>query len=183
MKPPRSLAPFLLVALLVVIPGGLQLALAQEGGLRIAVVDLNRALNESQSGKRSKKILLADKGQMESELKTEENELIKLSNELKSNLLLSAEARKQREAELATRERELRDAVKRAQLDLQNKERRYTESIFSELKTVIGLVSREDKWDIVLEKQASQVVLYTTFDMDDITDKVISRYDTIQNGQ
>ena len=183
MQPPRPLAQFLLVALLVVIPGGLQLALAQDGGLRIAVVDLNRALNESQAGKRSKKILLADKSQMESELKTEESELIKLSKELKSNLLLSDKARQQREAELAKRERELRNAVKKAQQELQNKERRYTESIFTELKTVIGLVSREEKWDIVLEKQASQIVLFTTFDMDDITDKVISRYDTIQNGQ
>ena len=162
-----------------------QVATAQgaAAGLRIAVVDLNTALNESEAGKRSKKILRADKAQMESELKAKETSLKDAREELDNNILLTGAARAEREVELRNMERQLRNAVQQAQKELQDKERRYTETIFNELKTVINLVSKEDGWDIVLEKASSQVILYSSFEMEDITDKVIERYKQIQTVQ
>lgn len=162
-----------------------QVATAQgaAAGLRIAVVDLNTALNESEAGKRSKKILRADKAQMESELKAKETSLKEAREELDNNILLTGAARAEREDELRNMERQLRNAVQQAQKELQDKERRYTETIFNELKTVINLVSKEDGWDIVLEKASSQVILYSSFEMEDITDKVIERYKQIQTVQ
>ena len=162
-----------------------QVATAQgaAAGLRIAVVDLNTALNESEAGKRSKKILRADKAQMESELKAKETSLKEAREELDNNILLTGAARAEREDELRNLERQLRNAVQQAQKELQDKERRYTETIFNELKTVINLVSKEDGWDIVLEKASSQVILYSSFEMEDITDKVIERYKQIQTVQ
>lgn len=162
-----------------------QVATAQgaAAGLRIAVVDLNTALNESEAGKRSKKILRADKAQMESELKAKETSLKEAREELDNNILLTGAARAEREDELRNKERQLRNAVQQAQKELQDKERRYTETIFNELKTVINLVSKEDGWDIVLEKASSQVILYSSFEMEDITDKVIERYKQIQTVQ
>lgn len=162
-----------------------QVATAQgaAAGLRIAVVDLNTALNESEAGKRSKKILRADKAQMESELKAKETSLKEAREELDNNILLTGAARAEREVELRNMERQLRNAVQQAQKELQDKERRYTETIFNELKTVINLVSKEDGWDIVLEKASSQVILYSRFEMADITDKVIERYKQIQTVQ
>ena len=162
-----------------------QVATAQgaAAGLRIAVVDLNTALNESEAGKRSKKILRADKAQMESELKAKETSLKEAREVLDNNILLTGAARAEREGELRNMERQLRNAVQQAQKELQDKERRYTETIFNELKTVINLVSKEDGWDIVLEKASSQVILYSSFEMEDITDKVIERYKQIQTVQ
>lgn len=162
-----------------------QVATAQgaAAGLRIAVVDLNTALNESEAGKRSKKILRADKAQMESELKAKETSLKEAREELDNNILLTGAARAEREVELRNMERQLRNAVQQAQKELQDKERRYTETIFNELKTVINLVSKEDGWDIVLEKASSQVILYSSFEMEDITKKVIERYKQIQTVQ
>lgn len=155
-------------------------AAAGKPELRIAVVDLNAALNNSEAGKRSKRILLTDKDQMEGDLKAQESDLKKRADDLRNNVLLTEAARAQKEGELRELERKLRDAVQKAQRELQDKERRYTESIFSELKTVIGLVAKEEKYDIVLERGASQVILFSQFDFVDITDKVIARYDTIQ---
>ena len=153
------------------------------GALRIAVVDLNTALNESLAGKRSKKILRADKDQMESELKAKETSLKEARVGLDNNILLTGAARAERVDELRNMERQLRDAVQQAQRELQDKERRYTETIFNELKTVINLISKDDRYDIVLEKAASQVILYAKFEMEDITAKVIERYNQIQNVQ
>jgi outer membrane protein len=156
---------------------------ARKAAFRIAVVDLNQALNNSEAGKRSKRILLTDKDQMEDSLKAQEAAYKKQSEDLRNNLLLTDAARAQREAELKESERKLRDAVQKAQKELQDKERRYTETIFGELKTVIGLIAKEETFDVVLEKGASQVILFSQYDMVDITDKVISRYDSFQKPQ
>ena len=179
--------PILLAALLFLSFPAWQSAAAQaktpKTSFRIAVVDLNAALNNSEAGKRSKRILLTDKDQMEDALKAQEADLKKRSEDLKSNVLLTESARAQREAELKDLERKLREAVQKAQKELQDKERRYTETIFSELKTVIGVVAKEENFDVVLEKNASQVILFSQYDMVDITEKVIARYDTIQKTQ
>lgn len=151
--------------------------------LKIAVVDMNSALNNSEAGKRSKKILLTDKDQMEDALKAQEADLRQKNDDLKNNLLLNEQARTARENDLRELEKKLREAVQKAQKDLQEKERRYTEAIFSEMKTVIGLVAREEKFDLVLERSASQVILFSDFQMTDITEKVIARYNNIQSGK
>ena len=154
-----------------------------KGTFKIAIVDMNSALNNSEAGKRGKKILLADKDQMEDALKAQEADLKQKIDDLKNNLLLNEQARNARETELRELDRKLRDAVQKAQKDLQEKERRYTEVIFSEIKTVIGLVARDDKFDFVLEKSASQVILFTEMQMTDITEKVIAKYNAIQGGK
>lgn len=164
-------------------PGGLR---AQEGdgpALDIAVVDMNQALNNSVAGKRSKKILLAQKSQLESELKAKEKELKQLNEELQSNIMLSEEGRSERQQDLRQRQQELRKAVQQAQQELQQRERQYTQTIFNELKTVIGMMSRENGYDLVLEKGAAEVVLYSGFEMEDITRQVIDRYNQWQNAE
>ena len=176
----------LALSLPLVLPLGQQAAAqasAKKGAIRVAVVDLNQALNLSEAGKRSKRILLTNKDQMEDELKAQEAAYKKQSEDLKNNIMLTESARAQHEAELKEAERKLREAVQKAQKELQDKERRYTETIFGELKTVISLVAKEESFDFVLEKGAAQVILYTQYEMVDITDKVISRYDSIQKPQ
>ena len=183
---PRWRVILALTAIAPALAGWAGMAAAQGGAkaaLKVAVVDMNAALNNSEAGKRSKKILLADKDQMEDSLKAQETELKQRAEDLKNNLLLNEQAKAQREGELRDLDRKLREAVQKAQKDLQEKERRYTEAIFSEIKTVIGLIARDEKFDLVLERSASQVILFSEFQMTDITDKVIARYNTIQSGQ
>ncbi|MBI3991775.1 MAG: OmpH family outer membrane protein [Candidatus Lambdaproteobacteria bacterium] len=151
--------------------------------LKIGTVELNRALNESKAGQRSKNILLAAKSQKEAELKVQEQELSKLQDDLNTNIMLSKEAKEQREAQLRERQRDLRQSVQEAQRQLQDQERKLTESVISELNTVVDIVSREDKFDIVLERTAAQAILYSRFKFIDITDKVIERYDNLQGGK
>ena len=184
MKPPVITTSLVFLAAVLLLWSGLPYTLfAQQDDFVIAVVDLNRALNESQAGQRSKTLLLADKRQIESELQAKGAELKKMRDDLQTNILLNEEARSRREQELREGEGRLRQEAKTAETDLRNKERRYTESIFTELKTVISLISRDKKYDLVLEKAISQLVLFSTHSMQDITDQVIQRYDNIQNTQ
>ena len=151
--------------------------------LRIAVVNLNQALNQSSAGERSKSILLASKKQKENELKAKESELKKKLDALKNNILLTKEARKKQEEELVSQQRQLGNEVRNAQRELQAKERKLTESIFIELKTVINQIAKEDNFDLILEKNASSIILFSKTKFENITEKVIERYNKYQSGK
>ena len=165
----------LIVLVLTLMPWAVMDAPAAEP-LKIGVVRLNKALNSSSAGERSKKILLSAKSQKEGELKAREQELKQLQEQLNSNIMLSDDAKAKRQNELRQKQRELRIAVQKAQQDLQTQERKLTQSVLLELKTIVEANSKEEGFDLVLEQAASQVILYTRFKMIDITDKVISRY-------
>ncbi|MDH5751435.1 MAG: OmpH family outer membrane protein [Deltaproteobacteria bacterium] len=152
-------------------------------GVKIGVVNINQALNESEAGKRSKNLLLAAQKQKENELKGKEEHLTKLSEELQNSMMLSDEARRSKEMELREKERALRQEVQRAQQELQEQERKLTESIFAELKTVLAEIAREEKFDIVLEQNASQVILFHSEPFTDLTDKVIERYNKLASAK
>ncbi len=174
----RGLLALALLALLGVLPAqaaGLE-------GLKIGVVDINSALNRSSAGARSKNILLSSKTQLENELKAKEEELKEMREDLQNNLMLTEAARKEKEDELRKRQQSLRREVQAAQRELQAKERKLTESIFIELRTVIAELAREKAYDLVLEQNASQVVLYSSAKFDNLTDEVIQRYDKYQAG-
>lgn len=168
-----SLAPLLLLLLLW---PALADQAAAAAGLKIGVVNMSRALNVSEAGRRSKNILLVSKTQRENELKEKEKELTELRDSIQNNILLTAVARAEKEKELKRRTAELRSEVQNAQRELQGKERKLTESIFTQLKTVISLVAKEEKFDLVLDKGAAQVILFSRYKFTDITDKVIERF-------
>jgi Skp family chaperone for outer membrane proteins len=59
-------------------------------------------------------------------------------------------------------------------------ERRRTEIMFQELKTVIRSISIKEKLDLVLEKNAAQIILYMKQDTTDMTQKVIDAYNSLK---
>ena len=168
----RNLAPLLFLLLLLpslARPAGLE-------GLKIGKVNINAAINRSAEGKKSKKFLLTSKSQKEDELKAKEAELRQLRDDLKNNIMLTDDARSRKEKELREQERALRREVQQAQKELREDERTATANIISQLRTVIDAIAREEKYDLILEQSAVQVIFYSSAKFDDITDKVIERY-------
>ncbi len=148
--------------------------------LQIGVVDLNRALNESEEGIRSKNLLENRGRQKQQEFKIEEEELMKLAEDLRNNPLLTPQAKRDKERELQERQQQLRAQVRQFEQELRLEERQLTEGIFQELKTVIRAVSQRNEFDLVLEKNAAQVILYMKEDTEDLTQQVIDRYNALK---
>lgn len=146
----------------------------------IGVVDLNRALNESEEGMRSKNLLESRGRQKQQEFKLEEEELVRLAEELRNNPLLTPKAKQDKEQELQERQRNLRDQVRQFEQELRLEERKLTEAIFQDLKAAIRTVSQRSNYDLVLEKNAAQVVLYMKEDTTDLTQKVIDYYNSLK---
>ncbi|MCH2266637.1 MAG: OmpH family outer membrane protein [SAR324 cluster bacterium] len=150
--------------------------------LEIGVVDLNEALNRSEAGIRSKNVLERRGRQKQQEFKLEESELRKLAKDLRNNPLLTAKAKADKEQELILRQQKLREKVRTVEQEMRLEERRLTEVIFLELKTVIRSISIKEKLDFVLEKNAAQIILYMKEDTTDLTQKVIDAYNALKQS-
>ena len=150
--------------------------------IEIGVVDLNKALNQSEPGIRSKNILERRGRQKQQEFKLEDSELRKIADDLRNNPLLAPKAKEDKERELITRQQQLREKVRAFEQEMRLEERRLSEAIFKELKTVIRSISINEKLDLVLEKNAAQVILYMKEDTTDLTQKVIDEYNALKKS-
>ena len=157
-------------------------SVSQAFSIEIGVVDLNEALNQSESGIRSKNILERKGRQKQQEFKLEESELRKIADDLRNNPLLAPKAKADKQQELITRQQQLREKVRAFEQEMRLEERRLSEAIFKELKTVIRSISINQKLDLVLEKNAAQVILYMKEDTTDLTQKVIDDYNTLKKS-
>jgi len=157
-------------------------SVSQAFSIEIGVVDLNEALNQSESGIRSKNILERRGRQKQQEFKLEESELRKIADDLRNNPLLAPKAKADKQQELITRQQQLREKVRAFEQEMRLEERRLSEAIFKELKTVIRSISINQKLDLVLEKNAAQVILYMKEDTTDLTQKVIDDYNTLKKS-
>ena len=157
-------------------------SVSQAFSIEIGVVDLNEALNQSESGIRSKNILERRGRQKQQEFKLEESELRKIADDLRNNPLLAPKAKADKQQELITRQQQLREKVRAFEQEMRLEERRLSEAIFKELKTVIRSISINQKLDLVLEKNAAQVILFMKEDTTDLTQKVIDDYNTLKKS-
>ena len=150
--------------------------------IEIGTVDLNEALNQSEVGIRSKNVLERRGRQKQQEFKLEESELRKLADDLRNNPLLAPRAKEDKKQELLTRQQQLRENVRTFEQEMRLEERRLSEAIFKEIKTVIRSISINEKLDLVLEKNAAQIILYMKEDTTDLTQKVIDEYNDLKKS-
>ena len=101
---------------------------------------------------------------------------------MRNNPLLAPKAKKDKQQELITRQQQLRENVRAFEQEMRLEERRLSEAIFKELKTVIRSISINEKLDLVLEKNAAQVILYMKEDTTEITQKVIDEYNALKKS-
>ncbi len=148
--------------------------------LEIGIVDLNRAINESEEGIRSRNLLEEEGRRMQQELNLEEEALRKQAIELRENLLLTETARKEKEAELKQQEQALIQKGQQYEQAIRSKERQMTNQMINELKAVIRTVARNGKFDVVLEKTASEIILYLRNEITDLTEEVIDHYNSLK---
>lgn len=147
--------------------------------LKIGVVNFQTVLTTSEAGKRSRKILLASKGQKEAELRAIGEQIKKEREELENNILLTASAKTKKQKELRERESQWRKEFKIAERELQKKQIKVSETIYSELKTVINLVATEKNFDFIIEQSNAQTILYSRRKLIDLTAEVIDKYNNI----
>jgi len=144
--------------------------------LKIAYVDIQKALNLSEAGKAAKKQITLEVERMRKTFAGKQKELEKLKEDLeKRGMVLSEAAREEKAREYQAKARDLQRMERDYPDELQRKDRELTESILRKLEVVVRKMGEEGKYTFILEK--NQGGLIYAADALDLTDELIKTFD------
>lgn len=144
--------------------------------LKIGYVDLHKALNNVEEGKKAKKKLKKDYQDKQQKLNEKQKEVKKLKEEIQDKgMALSKEARMKKQKKLRQKMMELQETYMGLQRDLSKKEAEATKEIFDKMRDIVEEIADDKGYDLVLEKKKASV-LYAKDGMD-LTDELIERYE------
>ena len=144
--------------------------------LKVAYVDIQRAVNESNAGKEAKKAITKDVEKIQHIVVDKQKELQTLKESLdKQALMLTPDARGNKEKEYQNKLREFQRWGEDTQNEVNQKRMEIERNISAALIKVIQKIGADEGYTVILEKNES-IVLYATKSID-ITDRVIKAYD------
>jgi outer membrane protein len=148
--------------------------------LKVGYINMNKAINESDEGRRSKQFLETQFEQSKKALDQKKFTIQAKEQELANSMMLSEAAKKVKKEEVEQLKLELTEEIKKEQTVFRQDEARHTQKIFQDLVSVVKTVAAAEKFDIVMEYNVSQTILYSKYTLTDITDKVILEYNKLQ---
>lgn len=151
---------------------GAKAAQAEE---KIALVSLQRALNEVNEGKSAKARLQKDYDAKKKQLDDIKNQLESMSADLeKQKMVLSQEALKSKQQELQTKYIDWQTKGAQYEKDLKTQESASMQKIIMALRQVVSKISNQEGYTLVIEN-STETVLFSKNAVD-ITDKVIASF-------
>ncbi|UOD35029.1 OmpH family outer membrane protein [Deferribacteraceae bacterium V6Fe1] len=143
--------------------------------VKIGVVNMQKALDESDAGKDAVAKMKKEYDQMQQEINKESEALKKMQEELNNqSSLLTEEAKQKKLDEYQKKLKEVQRLVKDANDELKKKEQDYVAKIARELAELVEKLGKELNYDLIVEAKESGV-MYNSKKID-ITDILIDRY-------
>jgi outer membrane protein len=143
---------------------------------KIAYVDMQKAIQETSTGKKAKKEIEKEFNAKKSELQKKEADLKKMDEDLrKKAAALSDEAKSKKMQELQTEAMKFQREVSESQMGFQKKERDLTQPILEKLQAALEKIAKDGGYTMVLEK-SEQSVLWAKKDLD-LTDALVKEYE------
>ncbi|MBI5632475.1 MAG: OmpH family outer membrane protein [Nitrospirae bacterium] len=143
--------------------------------LKIGFVDLVKALNESDTGKKAKAdlefLIKSKQGAIDEKGKAIEKGKVDLE---KQASVLSQDARKSKEEELERLIREYQRLVSDSQTEVKKKESELTGDILKDIRAIIQKIGQDEAYTLILENAEGQI-LYSKKEID-LTDAVIKKH-------
>jgi outer membrane protein len=142
--------------------------------VKLAYVDIQRALNDCRNGKSAKAEFRGRLERVQSQLEGEQSEVQRLKDELeKKGPLMQPDQRESLEQEYTRKLRDFQDDYKNTRDSLQEKDNEITGAIVRDLATIVRQIGQRSGYTAVLEKGN----LLWAIPSIDITDEVIRNYD------
>lgn len=176
----RSLSCLALVVVCLGVAGFSQVAGAQ--ALKIAVVNMQRALNEVEDGKRAKDALKREFEEKQKQLEILKSDLKKMREDLEKQKLVSSEEVMQTKAkEFQDKFLDLQNKAQQYEQDLKTRENESVQAILLDLRDLVQSKAAKDGYDLVFEN-SQEIILYSAKTAD-ITSEVISAYNSMPAGK
>lgn len=158
----------LLLAAMMLIPVSLNAE-----SIKFGSIDVQKVLNESESGKKAKNDLEGLIKSKQSTIDEKGKAIEKLKADIEKQVsVLSADARKSKEEELEKSIREYQRLVQDSQAEIKKKEADLTESILREVKDLVEKTGEAEGYALILEKG---MILYSSKGID-ISDAILKKY-------
>lgn len=168
-----KIIPLLVCGWLLVVGQGA--AFAAQPDMKIATVNLQRALNEVEEGKKAKAQLKVDFEAKQKKLEILRGEAESLGKEMeKQRLVASQQELSLKEETLKKKVQELQMQMGAFQQELATQEAQYTGRILGELKALVESMGAKEGYTFVFEN-SQNVVLYSP-NVTDLTTRVIQEY-------
>ncbi len=143
--------------------------------IKVAVVDLQRALQETEDGRRAKRQLKKLFKRRQTELDRRQNELKKLKEQIeKQKDVLSREALRKKLEDYQKRFVELQSTYVEYQRELAQKEAQLTQRILQRMQRIVRRIGQSKGYTVILEANEGGVLWAPNHI--DLTDEVIQRY-------
>ncbi len=140
-------------------------------GIKVAVIDVNRVLNESEAGKAAKKKMEDRYEELKKKIDMKNDEARKMKEDLdKQKILLGKEKLQEKEAALNARIAELRQLTQEAEKEMQARQNDLTRDILGIIEGQVNKVVEKEKIDLVLERTSGVIHFNPSMD---ITTKVL----------
>ncbi|HVV48729.1 MAG TPA: OmpH family outer membrane protein [Polyangia bacterium] len=146
---------------------------------KLGFVDMQRALNETDDGKKAKAALKKVFDQKQKELDEQQAALKKDVEDLdKKRTLLPPEQVREKEAELQTRMQKVQQTYLRHQQDLSAKEQEATQKIYERMNKIISKIATAENFSMIVDKSA---LVFAKPHLD-LTNELIRRYNAGEGG-
>jgi outer membrane protein len=143
--------------------------------MKIGVVDMQKALQSVEAGKKAKAQLEKEVEAKKKEFDSEKAAITKMGEEFKKqSLVMSDEARAKKQGELQERIAKLQQKGMETENELRSKEQQLTQPILNKLRGIITEQAKKKGYSMVLEKNENTVLF--SQDKDDLTQDVVSAY-------
>jgi outer membrane protein len=143
---------------------------------RLGYVDVQKVLVRSGAGIAARDELEKEKAGMQKQVDARRDEMEKLRDELtKKGLLLSPDARKEKEETIERKIRDLRRLAEDLEKELQRKEQAMTQRLLQEIGGVVERYGKEKAYLVIFEKRGAGVI-YGDGEAD-VTEDIIKLYD------
>jgi outer membrane protein len=144
--------------------------------LKIAYVDIQKAVNESNAGKDAKKLITKDVDKFQGQIADKQKVLQTMKESLEKQApMLNPDARATREKDYQNKLREFQRWGEDAQNEINQKRMEMERNISMGLQKVIQKVGADEGYTLILEKNES-ILLFVSRTLD-ITDRVLKAYD------
>jgi len=158
----RKTGIILVAAMVTAIFAGTSLA----EGLRVAVIDINKILNDSEAGQAAKKKMEARYEELKKTIDGKQEEARKIKEEIeKQKVMLGKEKLKEKEDALQAKINELRQMTQEGEQEMQGRQAEFTREVLKSVETKIDVVVKAEKLDLVLEKTAGVVYFNPSMDI------------------
>lgn len=149
---------------------------------KIAYVNMQLAINSSNEGQKATEYLKAKGQDKEKEFRAKGMDVTKKQEALQASMMLSEEARQKQQEDLERMKNSLREEVQKAQEEYRQEEIKHLQRISQEVLLAVKKIGEQGKYDLVMEANLRQALLYTPSEVTDITDEVIKEYNKMKTG-